>query len=199
MNLLINGIKILFIIASIGINNSDAKCQPGYPMGGFVLFFNADFIQFPDSLNTDNLRARYLDTTLSIIFVDSSKSILKDSNLINRCSKRVYSVDSSGKAKMLFHITPQYEFGELCYNSLHITADTLENESKSQDLYFWYTGKLIFIYNGIVKEFLFENIPDGSRFDLDNIRWDIPKERILLPAKNNQVQYNVNDLLKYRN
>lgn len=186
--------SIILIIISLIFFSLDGKSQPGYPANGFVIFFNTDFIDFPDSLKSEHTRARYLDTTFTILFVDSTKTIGNDTSLRFKCSYRILSVDTNDVAKLIVHIGSSYGLGE-CYDDNYIIKD-LSLSSQSKATIYWYTGKLIFIYEGVIKEFFIKNIPDGCAIDLGNIKFDRPNEFIVFPPSMGKME--IEDLNEYR-
>lgn len=167
------------------------RSQPGYPDDGFYINLNTDFIDFPDTLHTDWEKAEYLNKNLKIVFIDSTKSIENDSSLIKQCNvnveikrKKMYSIDSVNIAYAKIRIDPLYDesiFGRVCYEDKYIIKD-LSLSSQSKGTIYWYTGKLIFIYNDIKKEFFLKNIPDGCTLDLKDIKLDKPNEYLELPS-----------------
>jgi hypothetical protein len=112
------------------------KSQPGYPANGFVIFFNTDFINFPDTLNSGNLRARYLDTTLTILFIDSTKSIEDDTSLSFKCTYRILSVDTNNVAKLIVYIGSSYGLEECYADELIIKRDTTKSLIQNHDVFY---------------------------------------------------------------
>lgn len=174
------------------------KSQPGYPANGFVVFFKTDFINFPDSLNSGNLRARYLDTTLTILFVDSTKSIEDDTSIRFKCTYRVLSVDTNNIAKLIIHIGSSYGLGECYDDELIIKRSNAKSSISNNNVFYWYSGSLIFINEGKVKQFVCRNIPDGSWLDIKNIDFSKSEEFILIPPFNDCIKYERDNVTKFR-
>lgn len=176
-------------ILLMGLFNFLGIAQPGYPSNGFVISFNVDFIDFPDSLNSENLRARYLDTTLTILFVDSTKSFECDTLLRFKCAYRVLSVDTNNIAKLIVYVGSSYGLEECYADELIIKRDTTNSLVQNNDVFYWYSGTMIFMTEGKIKQFVFRNIPDGSWFDIQNIDFSKSKEFILIPPFCNIISY----------
>lgn len=129
--------SIVLIIILLIFFSSEGKSQPGYPENGFVIFFNADFVDFPSSLKSEHSRARYLDTLLSIIFIDSTKTIESGTFQNLKCSYRTLSVDTNNRAKLLVYIGDSYGYGE-CYDDKYVIKD-LSLSSQSKGTVYWYS------------------------------------------------------------
>lgn len=190
--------SIILTVLLIGFFSLKGKSQPGYPADGFVISFNVDFIKLPENLNSGDLRAKYLDTTLKVIFVDSTKSIEDVTSLISKCSYRVLSVDTNNVAKLIVYIGSSYSLEECYADELIIKKVTTKSLGQNQDVFCWYSGKLIFIYDGEVKQFVCRNIPDGSWLDLQDINFSKSKELILIPPFNKGLSYEKNNITKFR-
>jgi len=191
--------SIILTILLIVFFSLTGKSQPGYPANGFVIFFNTDFINFPDTLNSGNLRARYLDTTLTILFIDSTKSIEDDTSLSFKCTYRILSVDTNNVAKLIVYIGSSYGLEECYADELIIKRDTTKSFVHNHDVFYWYSGKLIFINKGKIKQFVCRNIPDGSWLDIQNIDFSKSKEFILIPPFNKGISYDKDNITKFRN
>lgn len=176
--------SIILTVLLIGFFSLKGKSQPGYPTDGFVISFNVDFINLPENLNSGDLRAKYLDTILKVIFVDSTKSIDDVTSLISKCSYRVLSVDTNNTANLIVYIGSSYSLEECYADELIIKKVTTNSLGQNQDVFCWYSGKLIFIHDGEVKQFVCRNIPDGSWLDLQDIDFSKSKELILIPPFN---------------
>lgn len=177
---------------------TSGRSQPGSPSDGFVVYFKTDFIKFPDTLNSDNLRARYLDSILTILFVDSTKSIENNPSLVTKCSYRVLSVDTNNVAKLIIHIGSSYGLGDCYDDELIIKNDSTKYLPQDQGFLYWYSGILIFIHENKRKQFVCSNIPDGSWLDLQNI--DFPKliEYITIQPFHNSIVYEKDNVTKFR-
>lgn len=191
--------SIILTVLLIVFFSLTGKSQPGYPANGFVIFFKTDFINFPDTLNSGNLRARYLDTSLTILFVDSTKSIEDNTSISFKCAYRALSVDTNNVAKLIVYIGSSYGLEECYADELIIKRDTTKSLMQNHDVFYWYSGSLIFINEGKVKKFVCRNIPDGSWLDIQNINFSKSKEFILIPPFNKGISYDKNNIKKYRN
>ena len=190
---------IILTILLIVFFSLTGKSQPGYPANGFVVSFKVDFINFPDSLNSGDLRARYLDTTLKILFIDSTKSIEDDTSLSSKCTYRILSVDTNNVAKLIVYIGNSYGIGDCYADELIIKRDTTKSLIQNHDVFYRYSGKLIFIYENKMKQFVCRNIPDGSWLDIQSIDFTKSKELILFPPFNEGISYEKNNITKFRN
>lgn len=190
--------SIILTILLLVFFYTSGRSQPGYPSDGFVVYFKTDFIEFPDTLNSDNLRARYLDSTLTILFIDSTKSIENNPSLVTKCSYRVLSVDTNNVAELIIHIGSSYGLGECYDDELIIKNDSTKYLLQDQDFLYWYSGILIFINENKRKQFVCRNIPDGSWLDLQNIDFLKPEEFISIPSFHNRIKYEKDNITKFR-
>ena len=189
---------IMLALLLIGSFNIQGKSQPDYPADGFVIFFKTDFINFPKTLNNDNLRARHLDSVLTIVFIDSTKSIENDNLLVKKCTYNVLSVDTNNVAKLIVHIGSSYGL-EKCYDDeLIIKRDSSNLTTQNSDVLYWFSGKLIFIHKEKKKQFVCSNIPDGSWLDLQNIDFSKSTEYITIPPFHNSIVYEKENTTKFR-
>lgn len=194
------------------------------PNYGFYVDFNTDFVDFPETLQADWEKAEYLNKNLQILFIDSTKSVENNRSLVGQCSEKIFfetrktmsfdstklNVDGSSLLDKLmftydtsvyvrFVISPPFWYYDrgACYEGKYIIKD-LSLSSQSKGTIYWYTGKLIFIYNGIKKEFFLKNIPDGYTLDLKDIKLDKINESIELPPFLGKTEIRDIDLNKYR-
>ena len=195
------------------------------PNYGFYVDFNPDFLDFPETLQTDREKEDYLNKNLKIVFIDSTKTVENSDHLIFQCKERIFyetkrtmSVDSTklnveGSSllnKLIFtydtsvytrmyvnlpHVNHHDESS--CFDEKYLIKD-LSLISQSKGTIYWYTGKLIFIYNGIKKEFFLKNIPDGYTLYLNDIKLDKPNESIELPPFLGKTEIRDIDLNTYR-
>jgi hypothetical protein len=186
-------IKLLLSVLLLCCLTNNVRGQPGSPTDGFLLYLNTSFTGFPDSSYSHNAHVKYINDVLTIIFVDSSKSIESDSSLIAHCRKMIYKVDSNNTGMIILRITGSWDWTRCC-------ADTCAKKDTSNVIK--YSGKLVFVYNGMKKEFIFKNIPDGFSFYLGEVNFGKPQETISLPTninwKNKKESKIVFDLNKYR-
>ena len=192
----INYKPILFTVLLIWFFTLSSKAQPGYPANGFAIYFKANFINFPDSLNSGNLRARYLDTILTVAFVDNTKPMEDIESLRLKCNYSVLRVDTNNIATLIVYIGSSYGFEECYADELIIKRDS--NNTEIDDTYFWYSGVLMFIVDDKIKQFECRNIPDGSWLNLQNIDFNKPHETIVLPSFLGKFEIQDLDINEYR-
>ena len=203
------------------VQKTNVIYRPNY---GFYIDFNTNFIDFPSETQSDWERADYLSENLKIVFIDSTKFTENNRSLIEQCSEKLFyetqkniSVDStkinlkegSVLDKLIFTydtlaytrivINPPLwnNYREACYDNKYVIKD-LSLSSQSKGTVYWYSGKLIFMFNGIKKEFFLKNIPDGYILDLKDIKLEKSTEYIEFTPYLGKDEVRKIDVNKYR-
>ena len=162
------------------------------------------FIDSTKSIENDSTLIKQCYETLEIkrkkmYSIDNTKLIDSDDSLTEKQHKTIH-IDSVNIAYAKIRIDPLYDesiYGRACYEDKYIIKD-LSLSSQSKSTIYWYTGKLIFIYKDIKKEFFLKNIPDGYTLDLKDIKLDKPNESIELPSFLGKTETRDIDINEYR-